>query len=104
MLPLDIETMSSLTHLLAAFNIFKSELAVTRPSYRKSFNDLINDKSEEENEDFQGNRDEDYMEHEVKDEEVPPEPHQAPDPEMEECTNQLEPYGSDGSPPKLRYC
>ena len=50
--------------------VFKSELAVERPSYRKSFNDLINTKSEEENEDFQGNRDEDYSEHEVKDEEV----------------------------------
>ena len=83
--------------------VFKSELAVERPSYRKSFNDLINDKSEEENEDFQGNRDKDYMEHEVKDEEVPPEPHQAPDPEMEEWTNQLEPYGSVGLPPKLSH-
>ena len=45
---------------------FKTELAVERSSYRKSFNDLINDnsESEEENEDFRGNRHEDYMEHE----------------------------------------
>ena len=67
---------------------FKTELAVERPSYRKSCNDLINDNLEEENEDFHGNRDEDYMEHEVNDEEVPPEHQQVPNPDMEEWTNQ----------------